>query len=48
MIKVTNGGTLAVNETANWASIFENAGTYKIVSVDANSTANFWKKKILL
>ena len=49
VIKVTNGGTLAVNENGKLGiNDLKTAGTYKIVSVDANSTANFWKEKILL
>lgn len=48
VIKVTNGGTLAVNENGKLGiNDLKTAGTYKIVSVDANSTANFWKEENL-
>lgn len=48
VIKVTNGGTLAVNENGKLGiNDLKTAGTYKIVSVDENSTANFWKDENL-
>ena len=48
VLKVTNGGTLAVNENGKLGiNDLKTAGTYKIVSVDESSTANFWKDENL-